>query len=244
MTVEIVEIIRRSQQGITRPFICRGDDEEVYFVKGLDAGRRSQVCEWVAGRLAVLMGLPVAPFEQVQVSEELVEFNVGTELDGLGQGPAFGSLERQVTELSYSAVDQVPDQLQQDVFIFDWWVRNADRCLSEIGGNPNLFWEPGEKELVVIDHNQAFDLTAEKSDFSAHHVFTSQSRQLSGDFFRRNEYHDRLSTALASWEQILAEIPQEWWFIDHEQTVPVDFDQLLVYELLKSFETDVFWSWQ
>lgn len=94
MAVEIVEVVRRSDQGVTRPFICRGDDGEVYFVKGKDAGRRSQICQWVAGRLAVLMGLPVAPFQQVSVPEALAEFNAGTQLDGLGAGMAFGSLER------------------------------------------------------------------------------------------------------------------------------------------------------
>ncbi|MCU7796491.1 MAG: hypothetical protein KZQ75_05120 [Candidatus Thiodiazotropha sp. (ex Myrtea spinifera)] len=243
MPVEIVEILRRSEQGITRPFICRGDDGEVYFVKGQDAGRRSQISEWVAGRLAVLIGLPVASFEQVWVSEELVEFNVGTQLDGLGVGPAFGSLERQVTELTMTAVDQVPDELQQDLLIFDWWIRNADRYLSELGGNPNLFWEPGAKELVVIDHNQAFDLTVEKSDFIQGHVFAAQTSQLSGDFFRRDEYHERLTQALNEWVPILSEIPASWWFVDEEQTVPVDFDKQEIYQLLKGFEADEFWNW-
>ena len=31
-------------------------------------------------------------------------------------------LERQITELTISAVDQVPNDMQQDVFIFDWQV--------------------------------------------------------------------------------------------------------------------------
>ena len=243
MSVEIVEILRRSEQGVTRPFICRGNDGEVYFVKGLDAGRRSQICEWVAGRLAVLMGLPVAPFEQVLVPEELIDFNRGTPLDGLGVGPAFGSLERQVTELTITAVEQVPDALQQDVLVVDWWVRNADRCLGKYGGNPNLFWEPGERELVVIDHNQAFDFSAEKSDFFANHVFAAQTHQLAGDFYRRDEYDERLSTALREWPTILGEIPDPWWFVDEEQTVPVDFNKQTVYELLKGFEQDEFWSW-
>lgn len=243
MPVEIVEILRRSKQGATRPFICRGDDGEVYFVKGRDAGRRSQICEWIAGRLAVLIGLPVAPFKQVWVPEELAEFNIGSPLDGLGAGPAFGSLEQRVTELTMTAVGQVQDDLQQDVLIFDWWVRNADRCLSHYGGNPNLFWEPGEKELVVIDHNQAFDLSAGKRDFSRDHVFAAQTRQLSGDFFRRDDYDERLSKALKEWPIILSEIPASWWFVDEEQTLSVDFDKQTAYELLKDYETDEFWNW-
>lgn len=198
----------------------------MYFVKGKDAGRRSRICEWVTGRLAVLMGLPVAPFEKVWLPQALAEFNAETSLDGLGAGMAFGSLEGQVTELTISGIDQIPDRFQQDKLIFDWWVRNADRCLGECGGNPNLFWDPGARELVVIDHNQAFDPTAERADFSENHVFAARARQLSSNFFRRDEYHERLSNALDAWPTILSEVPDAWWFVDDEQTVPVDFDAL------------------
>ena len=34
-TVVIEEVLGRSTQGMTRPFICRGDDGEIYYVKGL-----------------------------------------------------------------------------------------------------------------------------------------------------------------------------------------------------------------
>jgi len=244
MAIEIVEVLRRSDQGMTRPFICRGDDGETYFVKGLDAGRRSQICEWVAGHLAVLLGLPIAPFAIVEVPEELLELDSGLDLSGLGVGPVFASRERQVTELTVAVIDQVPDSLQQDVLIFDWWVKNADRCLGEKGGNPNLFWEPSNSELVVIDHNQAFDFDAAGDDFYDYHVFNCQSRAFFSDFFRRTEYYDKFHSALESWSQILTEIPDTWWHVGAEMTVPVDFDADAVYELLKSFERDDFWSWK
>ena len=51
MIVQIVEIIGRATQGVTKPFICRGEDEEIYFVKGRGAGKRSLICEWVVGNL-------------------------------------------------------------------------------------------------------------------------------------------------------------------------------------------------
>ena len=66
--VEIVEVIRRSEHGITLPFLCRGDDGKFYFVKGAGAGRDSQVKEWVSGNLAQLLGVPVAPFKIVHCS--------------------------------------------------------------------------------------------------------------------------------------------------------------------------------
>jgi hypothetical protein len=244
MTVEIVEVLRRADQGMTRPFICRGDDGQTYFVKGRDAGRRSQICEWVAGRLAILLGLPVAPFEIVEVPEELLELDFDLDLSGLGVGPAFGSCERQVTELTVSVINQIPKKLQQDVLIFDWWVKNNDRCLTEQGGNPNLFCEPGSAELVVIDHNQAFDFDVKKYDFFENHVFREQVVELSSDFFCRNEYNERLSAALTAWSKIVDNIPESWWFVDNEMTVSVDFDVEAVYRLLKDSEQQDFWDWK
>lgn len=42
-TVVIEEVLGRSTQGVTEPFICRGDDGETYYVKGYGAGRRSLI---------------------------------------------------------------------------------------------------------------------------------------------------------------------------------------------------------
>jgi hypothetical protein len=67
-------------------FICRGSDAATYFVKGADAGRRSQLCEWLAGRLAQILGLPVAPFSQVLVPEELITSESPMKLDEPGSG--------------------------------------------------------------------------------------------------------------------------------------------------------------
>lgn len=134
------------------PFICRGDDDNTYFVKGIGAVRRGQVCEWVAGNLGLELGLPIAPFEIVDVPVELVEGN--PQYRDLGAGPAFGSQKQMIMELNYAGIEQVPDDLQRAVLAFDWWIRNEDRLLSESGGNPNLFWAPEYEKLVVIDHNQ------------------------------------------------------------------------------------------
>ena len=45
MSLVIVEVIERSIQGRTEPYICRGDDGEVYFVKGRSATRRGLINE-------------------------------------------------------------------------------------------------------------------------------------------------------------------------------------------------------
>jgi hypothetical protein len=91
--IQIIEVIGRSEQGQTRPFLCLGDDGRTYYVKGRGAGRRSLLCEWTAGNLAAALRLPIAPFQIVNVPAVLVQRAVpGLALNELGAGAAFGSV--------------------------------------------------------------------------------------------------------------------------------------------------------
>jgi hypothetical protein len=83
-TVVIEEVMGRSTQGMTEPFICRGDDGETYYVKGHGAGRRSLIAEWVAGHLATAFGLPVAEYALAEVPEQLVAAKVRADIGELG----------------------------------------------------------------------------------------------------------------------------------------------------------------
>lgn len=240
--VEIIEIIGRSEQGVTRPFICRGADDQVYFVKGRGATRHGQICEWVAGQLALRLGLPVAPFRLVHVSEELLSIAMRDDVDDLGVGLAFGSCKLPVVELSKSHLFHVPDGTQRDVLAFDWWVRNADRSLSDLGGNPNLFWDVSQEALVVIDHNQAFDLTCTDDEFIDVHAFWVQSNTLFHDWVMQQAYADRFMQVMADWADICNTVPPEWLFVDDEQTVPTGFDFDAVKRMLLRCRNNGFWS--
>lgn len=243
MPIQIEEIIRRSEQGITLPFICRGEDGEIYFVKGRSAGRRSQIAEWIAGQLCLALDLPIAPFSLVDVPEKLVAMGGALQPKDLGEGLAFGSLRQDsVMELTTSVIHQIPVELQQDVLIFDWWINNGDRLLTAKGGNPNLFWEPQSQALVIIDHNQAFADDVEPLKFTDLHVFAEQWNAIAGDLLKRQAYNQRFSAVLEDWDSICASIPETWWYADPEMTVAVDFDLNKVYEFLKRHERDDFWS--
>lgn len=242
MTIEIVEIMGRSEQGITKPFICGGDDDRVYFVKGRGAGRRSLICEWIAGQLGQRLGLPIAPFDIVEVPPELLAIAMRDDPAELGTGKAFGSRKASVVELSVSHIDSVPEATQRDVLAFDWWVRNGDRSLGEVGGNPNLFWDVENEGLVVIDHNQAFDPAFSRQDFAELHAFRGECQVLFGDWAVQQCYVERFLGALSDWEAICNTVPSEWWFVDAEQTVPTDFDIETTYQLLMQCQTDGFWS--
>ncbi len=243
MTVEILEIIRRSDQGMTKPFICRGNDDEIYFVKGLGAGRDSLFKEWIAGKLGLAMGLPIAPFSLVNISEELLLPDTLGEYSDLGAGIAFGSCKQTVTELSFSVISDIPTQTKRDLLVFDWWVFNEDRKYTEQGGNPNLFWKPNTRELVVIDHNQAFDQTFSKEKFFDLHIFKEEAPAICGDFLCTGEYNQRLAQALLQWDTIVDQIPASWYFADNEMTVPANFNPKLAFEMLNRYTRNDFWIW-
>jgi len=240
--IQIVEVMGRARQGMTRPFVCRADDGEVYFVKGTGAGRRSQICEWVAGNLGLDLGLPIPAFAVVEVPSELIEDGGMPELGDLGAGPAFGSRRHSLVELPHTAVAEVPRDLQWDVLAFDWWIRNGDRTLTAAGGNPNLFWDPLGRSLLVLDHNQAFDPDFDPADFRDLHVFAQQVPALFGDLVRRAEYATRLELALSRWDYILAGVPPVWLFADAELTVPTQFDAGAIFQMLTSCVESNFWT--
>lgn len=242
--IEIIEVIERSVQGKTRPFICRGSDDAIYFVKGRDAGKRSLICEWICGCLARELTLPLPAFEIAYVSPALLRGPETLQLSDLGAGPVFASKQRRGTEFTWQTVGAVSRTLRQDVLLFDWWIKNGDRCFSERGGNPNLFWTPDSGELIVIDHNVALDETVQAENFLTDHVFRDDADAVFGDMVIRAEYTQRLLSAMSHWDTILADIPEEWRYLDADFLDPVAFDWDGAYALLMAFESEAFWTTQ
>jgi len=129
-----------------------------------------------------------------------------------------------------------------DVLAFDWWVRNADRTLSETGGNPNLFWDVEANGLVVIDHNQAFDAEFSVLEFLEQHAFAGAGRSLFGDWIAQAKYVERFEKAYQRWPAICATVPSEWMYVDAEQTVKTDFDFNMATQSLLRYQSETFWS--
>jgi len=242
MQVEIVEIIDRSTQGMTFPFICRGEDGNIYFVKGRGAGRRSLVCEWIAGALARHLGLPIASFEVVSISEDLIGLASRPDLADLGAGLAFGSCRRAITELTVAHRDQIPVALQRDVLMFDWWIKNGDRTQTDVGGNPNLFWDVESNSLLVLDHNQAFDPEFSPKIFGELHPFRAHIDRIFSDMVDRDAYATRFEAAMATWDAICDTVPPDWWYLDQECTIPLEFDRHTLKLLLLDCRSNAFWT--
>ena len=242
MSLTIVEVLERSKQGRTEPYICRCDDGEVYFAKGISATRYGLICEWLCARLADKFGLPIAPYAIATVPEELIGADLTGWLSDLGVGEVFVSKRVQAVELTDAHRSAVPIESRQDVVAFDWWVHNGDRNLTAVGGNPNLLWNPADAgSLVVIDHNLAFDPTFSVQDFVALHVFSGDIPSMFSDFILRDAYTSRFATALSVWNESCATLPKSWLYIDPELTIPVNFPFEATKALLETALTDQFW---
>lgn len=214
----ITEVIERTAQGMTRPYLCMADDGEAWYVKSAGAHWRSVVCEWVAGRLAAAFGLPLPPIAQPEVDEALAEAQRTLGDSDLAAGPAFGSQRvEHVRDFEPTLLGQCAQAFRRDLVAFDWWVRNADRTLGDMAGNPNLLWVSAESQPVVIDHNLAFDPDFDVPRFVQTHVFRADFQALRDDLVTRAEYEQRFAALLPLVDTIWAEIPHNWIYREDGQ---------------------------
>ena len=238
MTVQIVEILGPSDQGRSRPYKCRGEDDAIYYVKGRQTNRASLWHEWVCGHLAQRFGLHVPAFEIVEVGEDLLR-ETPAEWRDLGSGPAFGSrLYPCAVWMEVGLINLVPTNVQRDVLVFDWWIQNCDR----LTGNTNLLIDAMVKKLVVIDHNLAFDRQFSAEEFLAHHVFAANWPAICSDLVVQAEYSQRLSTALEGLSMDCHNVPDEWHWANAEMDVPANFDIQYVQQTLNRCTTPELWS--
>jgi hypothetical protein len=242
----ITEVLGRSEQGTTRPFLCRGEDGQLYYVKGRYAGLRSLCCEWVAGHLAQELGLRTPGIAMVKIPAKLIEGSARPDIKDLGEGLAFGSARVEgAQEITWESLQHIPRHQQALILFFDWWVQNEDRTLSACGGNPNLLitagppdeeaWldEPVQtgSQIWTFDFNLAFDSTFNPSSFWDGHIFASTRWQWSEDF--RAEATEQVDRVLRDFPLLWAGLPEAWLFIDGDDNLPMQLDLDVVWETLR-----------
>lgn len=209
--LEICEIIEPAVQGRTSPFLCKASDNKNYYVKGLAATASGLMKEWIVGTIAHKLGLPVPRFQIAYLDETLVKAHGSNALKSLGSGYVFASeCVDSVTEFKYEMLKQVSASLQIDILLFDLWVQNEDRVLTDKGGNPNLLWESGYSKLHVIDHNLAFDNDFNQNLFWETHVFRLQFSNFQLDSIEKQTIESRLQESLKCWTLCWDKIPDEW----------------------------------
>lgn len=242
-SVTAVEIIRQSHQGWSiKPFIVRGDDGCTYFVKGLaKSGGPALISEVLGAELGFMLGLPIPQWGLMHVQEELIAFSAIPNVSDLSGGIAFASMAvENASDFVLSQVDKTPIDMRRRILLFDWWVRNGDRCLGERGGNVNLILD-SRGEVNVIDHNLAFDRTFRSDEFFEAHVFR-ECRSFFRDYVVRQEYEQILGETLDIWDTITAFLPDDWLYRDADNidlTDPTVAERLAMLEM---FREERFWG--
>jgi hypothetical protein len=243
MPVEIEEIVGRSKQGVTAPYICRGSDKKLYFVKGKGAGYDSLFKEWVAGQLARRFGLPIPRFELVLVPKELYEIGRDGFLRDLGFGLMFGSERKEnVNEISMINIKETPAELKRDIAAFDWWIQNGDRTLTESGGNPNILWSDTHRQLFIIDHNLAFDETVTLNSQLQSHIFSQSLSEICAEKALQDHYRAKFKAAISDLAQILRDIPDRWHYVDEGCTISISLSAERVEAILQRYQMPTFWE--
>ena len=161
--------------------------------------------------------------KQVEVSESLVTESAVAGLAELGSGVRFGSLHvANAQEYDVTHLPLTPEDLRRRVLVFDAWIHNTDRTFTRpfgSSGNPNLLWKVPEGGLFVIDHNSAFlaDDLFESTGFK-NHVFYADRSKLDAAFLQ--EMAKEMRTAVQKLPEIVAELPEQWLYLDVERAVP------------------------
>jgi hypothetical protein len=253
--ITITEVLGKAAQGRTEPFVCRGDDGQLYFVKGRHAGYRSLCCEWVVSNLAQQAGLVVPDFTIAEVPRALVAASDREDIRQLGEGRVFASTQvNGAREIVWSDLSHLKTWEMAQVLFFDLWVQNDDRSLSVLGGNPNLLitHEPeiieGEETdemqrcLWVIDFNLAFDDQFLRQSFLENHVFGEMVKNWPAGF--RDHMMAKLQALLAGVPRLFSQLPEEWLYPDGDDSLPVHLDQNHVLKTLQLplEEPEAFWT--
>lgn len=146
------------------------------------------------------------------------------------------------------------------LLLLDLWLQNEDRSLSELGGNPNLLvtqipdlpaddpegalWvdQPRREMLWAYDFNLAFDEDFNRERFFGAHVFGRILEEWPEGFRERME--PRLRDALGQVREIFSELPQEWLYVDGDDSLPVQLDVERVISVLSLpfDEPELFWK--
>jgi len=209
MPVTIVSISGRAEKGISRPFFCEGDDGCSYFVKGGNLSGDQLVIEYVISRLAEECGLPVAPVALVEIPEALTRYSLVDQPNEFRAGPAFGSqVIPFADELRSSHLRQVEEEAKIRVLCFDWWVRNPDRTMGILGGDPNLLWDPVLQNIALIDHDQCLAEDFDETAFKQEHAFRDVRPFIEKTFY--GKWRTKFESTIYHLGKIWEELPVEW----------------------------------
>lgn len=242
MVEVITEIIGRTEEGrgILQPFRCMAADGNMYFAKGSNTTRQGLIREWVCANLGQVFGLPIPDVKILLLSEGLRDLSDLSWSKDLEYDYLFGTTSVEPCEvISFSDISNVPIAVRRDLLVFDAWIRNDDRYLTEKGGNPNVLIKIPERDAYIIDHNNAFAADFDCKSVRDLHVFSESLYTNPIDLADMGQYGERFDECLRHLDNICSQLPEEWIQISIEEDATIQ----LIRRTLEKHSDEDFWGW-
>ncbi len=221
------------------PFICRANSC-FYYAKGSNTQPKGLINEWVCASLAKRFGLPVPHFCLLRLDSCLKELVNSEWVQDLEFEYLFGSKSVAPCEkITVSDIDNYTPELKRDILVFDAWILNNDRMLTDSGGNPNLLITLPNLDLKVIDHNLAFDTEFNQKDLRNLHVFSKVLETYPIQLPEQADYCERFESVMDGFDEIIDQIPNEWI-----ESLSCSGEYLSeIKSILNNYKNESYWGW-
>ena len=210
--MDVQQIVRVSDQGVSQPYQCYDENGVLRWCKGNHTGLRSLISEWVCSRIARKLGIPVPVCDILRLDPALFRAWVACRDVRLPQlvtdsNPfVFASTN---VEDSKDVIDIEKDLHCDDpvlltrICLFDEFIRNMDRT----DDNTNLLSNAG---VHVIDHNNAFDPAFDRETFLREHALRRFRKETDPSVVATFASQVRQVVTEDFLDEVWSEMPVEW----------------------------------
>ncbi|NBI12526.1 toxin HipA [[Haemophilus] felis] len=238
---KIIFIRERTEMGVTKPFICQSEAGQWFIIKTKAMMPISQLlAEFIGSTLAEKIGLPTPQIDFVEITAATAQYAPPKWQADLPFGVAFASAFVEKAKIAKTVqAEKLGEQEQKWLYMFDRWILNSDRTASKVGtGNINLLFDETQQQILVIDHNLAFD---EQSNFDEH-IFSPQNRNWRLDWVDQQTFTEKAVDILASFNDIYRSIPDDWFPSEQEAFQKMEDEIQRIEQLLTRINNDNYWD--
>ena len=210
--MQIRQIVRVSDQGVSRPYQCYDENGTLRWCKGNHTGLRSLLSEWVCARVARKLGIPVPACGILRLDPAQFQAWVRCQGERLPQlvtesNPFVFASENVADSKDVIDIDRDlrcdDPELLQRICLFDELVQNTDRT----DDNTNLLSNAG---VHVIDHNNAFDPEFDREAFLCEHVLRRFRQGAAPSLVEAFSVQVRQQITESFIDEVWSEMPLEW----------------------------------
>lgn len=227
-SIQATQIIKPLSDGsfstVPHKIICEDGHEYIAKFAQNPQGQRALVNEYILGKFAMLLQLPIPPFVLINLTDEIIlkdqEF-FSNEIDDVQPGIHFGSkVISKAVKVNTPGLVEVASNKEDilGIILFDHLTGNDDRHSNQ----GNLLFDISKKKIMMIDHSTAFDTGTLWDQYQIDHRIKEpiKAYNLDGALYKHLVQHvegtfdsfvDKVkSLRHRDIESLVEDIPEEW----------------------------------